>query len=313
MWYSSPPPPPLSLSHCKSVDFPCRENEPLTEQTQPSPSPPPSNSPADTHTGEGIDEEATDARRLTAEDNSAPTSTVERVGVKNGEHVENDREELSQERENGESVTPGVFQTLDKQQTTDSGAVLDMKENKVDSQPRSKVAHPPKQTSITSLFAKQETRRSTLPSQPPSTVDPPERPPVKTRLPLVPSSLPPAPKLSSVDEFVVVEEERIEPRNHTPVEKFQLRLIEQITGAARKAGKNGDNRGQGERGEEEEGEGVREEKPLISDDVMSKLKDRPGEQQLELHSDIMCCVLKLKPLLMYNVLQGLLERCGEMS
>ena len=232
----------------------------MVMQTGPSsPSPPPS-------TEQGIDKDITEAPEP-SKDTNTPTDTLEREGVENCEPVENGREEPSLERENGEPVTPVAVETVEKQQTKE--ALL-----KVVPPP------PPKQTSITSLFARQHMQQASRSPVNPSTdaAEPPPRKPKKTRLPLDSSSLPPAPKLSSVEEFVVVEKERTdENRDLTPLEMFQLRLMGQMTGAARQMGKKCD-KGHGKR-EEEEGEGEKGDpvlKPLISDDVISKLKDRPG-------------------------------------
>ena len=150
-----------------------------------------------------------------------------------------------------------------------------------------------KQTSLASLFAKQ--LRNAVHSQiVPATDADQLTKQCKTPLATVSSSLPPAPKLSSVGEFVIKEEETPgERRVLTPLERFQQRLMQQMTGAGR--GSPGDHeKGRGGRkeregavmvkseageiGEEvgETGKGDGPPKPLISEDVISKLKDKPG-------------------------------------
>lgn len=138
-----------------------------------------------------------------------------------------------------------------------------------------------KQRSLTSLFAKQlqETDRSQQVSTPTTSLSTTNQPetllsnttdPPKTLLSS--TSHTPAPKLSSAKDFLlsnVTETEEL-----TPLEVFQQKLMHQITSSQLPQ------EGGGGRGGEGEGEGVegRTEvaKPLISDDVISKLKDKPG-------------------------------------
>ena len=131
----------------------------------------------------------------------------------------------------------------------------------------------PKQMSLKSLFARSTSISSQTPTTATDPPEPPSRP--KTRPSLAPSSLPPAPKLSSVEEFVSVEKERErEERVLTPLEMFQQKLVLQVSGRGRSVKGEGVESGRTVESVEEKGDSV--PKPLISDDVISKLKDRPG-------------------------------------
>ena len=125
-------------------------------------------------------------------------------------------------------------------------------------------------------------------------------------LPLISSTLlPPAPKLSSVEEFVLREEEKTSAdldRELTPLEQFQQKLMEQMSGWRRNhescVVKEEDGR---DKDEEKEGESRIENgemmsccsvpKPLIPSDVISKLKDKPGKIYIyTIYTLIICLV-----------------------
>ena len=109
----------------------------------------------------------------------------------------------------------------------------------------------------------------------------------ETVLSTVSSSLPSAPKLSSLTDFVLGDEagdatESGESRVLTPLENFQQRLMQQMICSQphKTRGKGGVKEMVllGEVvGEEGNGEAATC-KPLISEDVISKLKDKPGEK-----------------------------------
>ena len=154
-----------------------------------------------------------------------------------------------------------------------------------------------KQRSLVSLFAKQCQKTSQSQIVPANTTISTEQLNSKhsqTTL-LHSSSLPPSPKLSSAEDFVIGETSgghtTAESPALTPLERFQQRLIQQMTasqpscrdherGGREESGEMVEDEG-GETGEGGEGgksgksEGV--PKPLISDNVISKLKDKPGE------------------------------------
>ena len=281
--------PPLSNSAWFSSSY--RENEPVMMETQARlpPSPPPS---APTRPTETSVEVTTDAG-TTAEDckeNHAATEAVPGKEEGNGVPDENGEEELTSE---------GVVATgpMEEQQPKEKEE-QQPEEKEAGSQTLSKVPQPPKQMSITSLFARQQQQQqqqqeeeeeeeadvTTTHSQTSTDPDNPPARPGKTKLPLISNSLPPAPKLSSVEEFVAVENEKTD-RDLTPLERFQQRLMQQMTGAGEHVGRScGKGQKVEEEREEEDGDGTKEFalKPLISDDVISKLKDKPGGHQLKI-------------------------------
>ena len=234
----------------------CREDDPPALSTH-ALSPPPSHTEAEPmENGAGRD-----SPRNTGEParESSETKAPER---EEDEPVENGGTSSNQEREgNGESiVTESGPITVEEHQTR----------KKTDSHNLSKR---PKQMSLKSLFARTTSISSQTPTTATDPAEPPSRP--RTRPSLAPSSLPPAPKLSSVEEFVSVEKERErEERVLTPLEMFQQKLVLQVSGRGRSVKGEGVESGRTVESVEEKGDSV--PKPLISDDVISKLKDRPG-------------------------------------
>ena len=156
---------------------------------------------------------------------------------------------------------------------------------------------PQKQRSLASLFAKQlkKTAQSQqAPTATMSTSNTEQLTQSRTVLLNIPSSLPPAPKLSSVEDFILNEANDlagsvVEGRELTPLERFQQKLMQQMTPSQPpNEREKGGGRvsvvmvegGEEEVGEEEGGKMGESEvtpKPLISDDVILKLKDKPGE------------------------------------
>ena len=150
------------------------------------------------------------------------------------------------------------------------------------------------QRSLASLFAQQlkkENKKKTVQSQQVTadtstdTTEPLTQ--SETVLSTVSSSLPSAPKLSSLTDFVLGDEagdatESGESRVLTPLENFQQRLLQQMN--CSQPPKTRGNGGVKEMvllgevvGEEGNGEAATC-KPLISEDVILKLKDKPGEK-----------------------------------
>ena len=158
---------------------------------------------------------------------------------------------------------------------------------------------PQKQRSLVSLFAKQfkKTAQSQIVPTTTTTTCTEQLSSKHRQTSLPSSSLPPAPKLSSVEDFVIGE--RVESPVLTPLERFRQRLIQQVTASQPPAQDH--ERGGGEEsgemvegGGREVGEGEEDEKnvkgevvlkPLISDDVISKLKDKPGERACDVVSN----------------------------
>ena len=236
----------------------CREDDPPALSTH-ALSPPPSHTEAEPmENGAGRDSPRNTGEPA-RESSECETKAPER---EEDEPVENGGTSSNQEREgNGEGegiVTETGPTTVEEHQTR----------KKTDSHILSKR---PKQMSLKSLFARTTTSSSQTPTTATDPAEPPSRP--RTRPSLAPSSLPPAPKLSSVEEFVSMERER-EERVLTPLEMFQQKLVLQVSGRGRMVKGEGVESGRTVESVEEKGDSV--PKPLISDDVISKLKDRPG-------------------------------------
>ena len=218
-------------------------------------------------------------------------SVCERDRGKFEEEGEEPKQELSSDANDNY-----YFSTESRNSETQSAAEVEQPQEKQ----RSKSPSPPqtvphkKQRSLKSLFEKQ--LKTTAQSQvAPTDLEKNEKTSLISAA-AISSSLPPAPKLSSVEEFVVgttaSDETAGESRVLTPLEQFQLKLMGQMAGPPgditrgvgrerereREAGVDG---GRMEAGGEETGEDDKIErgnvqKPLISDDVISKLKSKPG-------------------------------------
>ena len=241
------------VSLCREV---CREDD-LPALSTHALSPPPSHGEAEPmENGAGRDSPRNTGEPA-RESSECETKAPER---EEGKPVENGGTSSNQERDGESIVTESGPTTVEEHQTR----------KKSDSHNLSKR---PKQMSLKSLFARTTTISSQTPTTATDPAEPPSRP--KTRPSLAPSSLPPAPKLSSVEEFVSVEKERErEERVLTPLEMFQQKLVLQVSGRGRSVKGEGVESGRTVESVEEKGDSV--PKPLISDDVISKLKGRPG-------------------------------------
>ena len=167
----------------------------------------------------------------------------------------------------------------------------------------------PRQGTITSLFTRQLKKaaleKPAVGSAASAGTDealetPPSKPP------------PPAPTLSSVDEFLLAGEDEVtfgvEVRELTPLERFQQKVIEQMSCSQRQSGGVGregmvtgeEGTGEGEKVVEREGgekvKNVSSPSQLIPENTILKLKDKPGEHMvakypLQLCKLSVCCVL----------------------
>lgn len=287
--------PPLTPLHTHN-----RENTPPTLQTQhtPSSSPPPL-PPTSVNTEDGVNR------------NSGPSTGGCEVGVSGREDGGGKEMTDCSVREN-EAVThsvgsreEGMKEGVGVLSVEEETRTQVMKEDQVKEVQRSKALPPTsqKQRSLTSLFSRQfkEAEQSQQVSIPTTAVSNTDH--SKTLPPDIPI---PAPKLSSAQDFLLIEaSDANETVELTPLEEFQQKALQQMTSSQLSKGK-------GEMGGGREGEGEEEVskemevtfKPLIPEDVISKLKDKPGEViVLSTHTYPTTCVYVQVPFV----------RCGVVS
>ena len=275
----------------------------MVVQSRPAPSPPP---PPPPPSSVGVASMSSGVGGVSEGGVAAEGGRGEEPGACDKGDREKEEEEDGKEMD-GESSMPDAEPLLKHDSETQPLQMADSEQLK--RKTSTSMSAPSKQLTLATLFAKQlksAPLSQTLPptSQSPATLSQDQsswkKPPPNTHLPhLISSSLPPVvaaaatPKLSSVEEFVMGEE-KVDgdlDRELTPLEQFQRKILRQFHPGSQHRIKDRREEGVVVRGEEGEGEGEgegeegreREEgtvgtlKPLIPDDVITKLKDKPGE------------------------------------